>query len=166
VKLPEQYPAYGYILKSEGKKWYVHVAFKDKACTRPFAIFVNTNAREDNVVSFNALEKLEDLANAQGLNNGLVEEVKRKYAYQKNPVKICRMLGFLLRHNVRIYKIVMALDEVEEAHPGTFVYRIKKFLAQFVRSVDEPSICPNCNEKSLMFTEGCYLCTNCGHTRC
>ncbi len=166
VKLPEQYPAYGYILKSEGKKWYVHVAFKDKACTRPFAIFVNTNAREDNVVSFNALEKLEDLANAQGLNNGLVEEVKRKYAYQKNPVKICRMLGFLLRHNVRIYKIVMALDEVEEAHPGTFVYRIKKFLAQFVRSVDEPSVCPNCNEKSLMFTEGCYLCTNCGHTRC
>lgn len=29
VKLPEQYPAQGYILKSEGKKWYVHVAFKD-----------------------------------------------------------------------------------------------------------------------------------------
>jgi ribonucleoside-diphosphate reductase alpha chain len=112
------------------------------------------------------LDKLEELANSEGLNNGLVEEVKRKYAYQKNPVKICRMLGFLLRHNVRIYKVVKALDEVEAAHPGTFVYRIKKFLAQFVRNVDEPMVCPECNEKSLVFAEGCYLCKSCGHTRC
>lgn len=166
VKLPEQYPAHGYILRSEGKKWYVHVAFKDKACTRPFAIFVNTNNREDNVVTYNALEKMEEIARSKGLKTEHIEETQRKYAYQKNPVKICRMLGLLLRHNVDVYAIVKGFDELEGATPGTFVFRMKKFLAQFVKNIDEPQVCPDCKEKALVFAEGCFTCTQCGHSKC
>jgi len=166
VKLPEEYPAKGYVLRSEGKKWYLHVAFKDKACTKPFAVFVNTNAREDNVSTFNALENLSDLSKAEGLNGGMLEAVERKYAYQKNPVKICRMIGFLLRHNVDIYHIVRAMDDVIEAIPGTFVHRIKKFLCQFIEEIDITTLCPECSEKALIFKEGCYLCQNCGNTKC
>lgn len=165
VKLPEQYPAQGFILKSDGKKWYVHVAFKDKACTKPFAIFVNTNHREDNVLTFNALEMMEELAKHKGLKEEFIEEVKRKYAYQKNPVKICRMLGFLLRHNVDVYSIVMGLDDLE-ASPGTFVFRIKKFLAQFITKIKDPMLCPECKEKAIVFESGCFECKNCGHTKC
>ena len=166
VKLPEQYPAHGYILRSEGKKWYVHVAFKDKACTKPFAIFVNTNNREDNVVTYNALEKMEEIAHAKGLKVEHIEETQRKYAYQKNPVKICRMLGLLLRHNVDVYTIVKGFDELEGATPGTFVFRMKKFLAQFVKNISEPQICPNCGEKALVFSEGCFTCQQCAHSKC
>lgn len=165
IKLPEEYPAKGFILRSEGKKWYVHVAFKDKACTKPFAVFVNTNNREDNVLTFNALEKLEEIARFKGLRESFIEEVKRKYAYQKNPVKICRMLGLLLRHNVSVYTIVMGLDELE-AGPGSFIYRIKKFLGQFITKIHEPVLCPECGEKSIVFESGCFLCKNCGHTKC
>lgn len=165
VKLPEQYPAHGYILKSEGKKWYVHVAFKDKACTRPFAIFVNTNNREDNVVTFNALEKLEEIARSEGLKVEFIDEVKRKYAYQKNPVKICRMLGFLLRHNVEVLTIVMGFDDLG-ASPGTFVFRMKKFLSQFVTKIPDPTVCPECGEKSIVFESGCFGCKNCGYQKC
>jgi ribonucleoside-diphosphate reductase alpha chain len=166
VSLPEEYPARGYILRSEGKKWYLHVAFKDKSKTKPFAMFVNTNAREDNVPTFNALEKLEALALHKGLRKELVEQNKQKFAYQKNPVKICRTLGFLLRHNVDVYEIVKALDEVEEADVATFVFRIKKFLAQFVDRIDEPQKCPACGEYALVFQEGCFLCTACGSSKC
>ena len=167
VKLPEQYPAVGYILKSEGKKWYLHVCFKDKECTKPFAIFVNTNHKEDNTPTFNALEKLEDLAVYKGLKTEYIELTKQKYAYQKNPVKICRMLGLLLRHNVAVYDVVKALDGVDEAVVGTFVFRIKKFLAQFVQEDDiEVAVCPSCKEKALVFQEGCFLCNSCGHSKC
>jgi len=166
VKLPDKYPAFGYILRSEGKKWYVHVAFKDKALTKPFAVFVNTNSREDNISTFNTLDKLEELAEAKGLDAELIDGVKNKYSYQKNPVKICRMLGFLLRHNVDIVDIVKAMDSVEQATSGTFVYRLKKFLAQFITEIGDPVLCPNCNTKGLVFQEGCYLCQNCGYTKC
>lgn len=166
VSLPTEYPARGYILRSEGKKWYLHVAFKDKDKTKPFALFVNTNSREDNVSTFNALENLAELAKNVGLNGELLAEVQRKYGYQKNPVKICRMIGFLLRHNVDVFYIVKTLDGVEEATAGSFVHRIKKFLSQFIYEVNEPVLCPECNSKSLVFREGCYLCTQCMHTRC
>jgi len=166
VKLPEQYPAQGYVLRSEGKKWYLHVAFKDKACTRPFAVFVNTNNKEDNTVTYNALEKMEEIALSKGLNGSYIEETKRKYAYQKNPVKICRMIGLLLRHNVDVYDIIRGFDELAGATPGTFVFRMKKFLAQFVRSISEPEICPDCKEKALIFSQGCFSCQQCGHSKC
>jgi len=166
VKLPEQYPSLGYILRSEGKKWYVHVAFKDKRCTKPFAIFVNTNHGEDGVLTYAALEKMEEIAIAKGLKTEFIESTKRKYAYQKNPVKICRMLGFLLRHNVDVYTIIKGLDELEGATPGTFVHRIKKFLGQFVTSIKEAALCPECNEKAIVFESGCYICKNCGASKC
>lgn len=166
VSLPEEYPAKGYILKADGnRKWYLHVAFKDKACTRPFAVFVNTNNKEDNVVTFNALEKMESIALAKGLSSELVEGTKRKYAYQKNPVKICRMLGLLLRHNVDVFTIVKGFDELDVT-VGTFVFRMKKFLAQFVGEHDvQGMVCPECGEKSIRFYEGCYSCP-CGYSRC
>jgi len=167
VKLPDEYPAKGYILKTEGKKFYLHVCFKDKACTKPFAIFVNTNAREDNVSTFNALEKLEEIAIYKGLNKEFIEETKRKYSYQKNPVKICRMLGLLLRHNIDIFTIVKGLDELEGAGPATFVFRIKKFLSQFVGEHEiKGMVCPECGEKNIVFKEGCFQCMSCMYSRC
>jgi ribonucleoside-diphosphate reductase alpha chain len=165
VKLPEEYPAKGYILKSEGKKWYLHVAFKNKACTKPFALFVNTNNPEADVLTFNALDGLSELSKSVGLNGHLLEEVKKKSAYQKNPVKICRMVGFLLRHNVKVYDIVSTLDGVKEAIPGTFVHRIKKFLSQFVEDHTTGMRCPVCGEP-IVFQEGCFVCLQCGYSKC
>lgn len=165
VKLPSEYPAKGYILKSEGKKWYVHVAFKDKACTKPFAIFVNTNNKEDNVLTFNALERLEEVALSKKIKKEFIEETTRKYAYQKNPVKICRMLGLLLRHNVDVFTIVKSLYTLE-ATVGTFVFHITKFLSQFVGEHEVTGmVCPECGEKSIRFYEGCFSCP-CGYSRC
>ena len=168
VKLPDEYPSRGYILKSDGnRKWYIHVAFKNKACTRPFAIFVSTNNKEDNVVTFNTLDILEAIAINKGLRAEFIEETKRKCAYQKNPVKVCRMLGLLLRHNVPIHTIVEGLDAVEEAIPGTFIFRIKKFLAQFIQDYNISGMsCPVCGEKNMRFSEGCPLCLSCGHSKC
>jgi ribonucleoside-diphosphate reductase alpha chain len=166
VKLPEEYPAKGYILRGEGRKWYIHLAFKDKACKRPFAIFVNTNNREDNVLTFNALEKLEEIARFKGLKEEFIEETKRKYAYQKNPVKICRMLGLVLRHNIDILTIIKGLGELE-ATVGTFVFHITKFLSKFVDAHDvEGMSCPECGGKSIVFKEGCFQCSDCQYSRC
>ncbi len=59
----------------------------------------------------------------------------------------------------------MGLDELE-ASPGTFVFRIKKFLAQFITKITDPIMCPECGEKAIVFTSGCFDCKNCGHTKC
>jgi ribonucleoside-diphosphate reductase alpha chain len=76
------------------------------------------------------------------------------------------MLGLLLRHNVSIYTIVKGLDTIEEAIPGTFIHRMKKFLGQFITKISDPTMCPECGEKAIIFESGCHICKNCGHSKC
>lgn len=169
VSLPEEYPARGYILKSgdNGKKWYVHVSFKDKARTKPFALFVSTNSREDSVSTFNAMEKLEELALASGLNKDIVEDIKSKCSSQRNPVKIARYIGMCLRHNISVIDIIRALDDVEGSVPGTFIFRIKKFLGQFAEEHEVKGMkCPECGSSKIVFSEGCFSCSQCQHSKC
>jgi len=168
IKLPEEYPAKGYIIRAEKKKWYVHVAFKDEAKTKPFAIFVSTNDQSPTLITMNAIDKIKELAEVCGLGGEKFDDVERKFSGQKNSVKIARALGYLLRHNVPIYKIVKALDTVEDAHPGTFVFRIKKFLMQFIYEPVENLglVCPECGSKEVILQEGCTLCRNCGSSKC
>ncbi len=168
VKLPEEYPSKGYIIKAQKKKWYLFVAFKDKEMTKPFAIFVNTNDPSPTYITMDAIEKMKELATTVGLGGSKLSEVERKYSNQKNSVKIARMLGFLFRHNVPMLDIIMTLDRVEDAHPGTFVFRIKKFLGQFVTGpIENLGItCPECGGKNVIFQEGCTKCLDCGGSAC
>jgi ribonucleoside-diphosphate reductase alpha chain len=166
VELPSEYPARGYILKAEGKKWYLHVAFKDRGMTRPFAIFVSTNAKEPTAITLNALEVLESLSAQFGLPVDRLAEQREKYATQQNPVKIARVLGFLLRHNVPIADVVAALTAVE-CTAGSFVWRVRKFLSGFVPEAEMEKMLGRCKcGGELRMQEGCAVCSECGASKC
>jgi len=168
VKLPEEYPSMGYVIRAQKQKWYLHVAFKDRAKRKPFAIFVNTNNTSPTVITMSAIDEMKKLAIEVGLAEDKISEIEKKSVNQKNPVKIARMLGFLLRHNVQILDIIKALDRVEDAHPGTFVFRIKKFLGQFITEPVENLgiICSSCGSSDVILQEGCALCRACGSSKC
>ena len=164
VTLPEEYPSRGFIIKSEGKKWYLHVAFKDKAMEKPFAIFVHTNVREADINTYSALEKLILLARTEGIREELIEENEKKCAGASNVNKLCRTIGLLLRHNVSIPLIVKTL-ELLEVPVGSFVFRIKKFLMRFITEMENGKTCPLCGQK-MIFTEGCVKCSSCSYSEC
>lgn len=167
IKLPEEFPSKGYILRAENKKWYVNVAFKNEQMTKPFGLFVNTNDPSPTLITNSAIEALTKAARKHRLGGKKLEDVERKFSRQQNSVKIARMLGYLLRHNMPIIDIVSALDGVEDAHVGTFVFRIKKFLMQFITEpVNLGTICPECGSKDVVLQEGCSLCRGCGSSAC
>ena len=165
VSLPSEYPMKGYKIKSEGKKWYIHVAFKDKQCTKPFAIFVSTNNRESDINTYNAIEKLDDLAVKKGISLSVVEDNKQKSASQTNVIKICRIIGMLLRHNVQLIDIVKTLENVD-VPITSFVFRIKKFLMSFIEEIPSNGVkCPECGEP-VEYRDGCQSCTECFWSKC
>lgn len=168
IKLPEEYPSKGYILRAEKKKWYIHVAFKDEAKTKPFAIFVNTNDQSPSNITNKALIELSKVAKKYKLGGKKLTEVEKKYSRQPNSVKIARMLGYLFRHNVPMVPIVKALGQVDDANVGTFVFRIKKFLTQFITDPmnDLGLVCSECGSKDVVLQEGCSLCRSCGASAC
>lgn len=165
VSLPEEYPMQGFKIRSEGKKWYFHVAFKDLDMTRPFAIFVQTNNRELDVNTFNAIEILEELAVSEGIAASQIVNNRTKSAGQSNVNKIARTLGLLLRHNVKVSHIVEALDKVD-VPISSFIVRIKKFLMKYVQDLETSATpCPECGEK-VSYREGCITCPECGWSKC
>ena len=163
VTLPDEFPMRGFKIKSEGKKWYVSLAFKDKQKTMPFAIFVHTNNREGEIETFDAINRLEALALDEGVDVGIIDTNRKKMGSQTNVTKIARMLGLLLRHNISIIKIVDVLDSVN-APISSFIIRIKKLLMNYIE--DEDGIkCLECGGK-VKLVEGCLTCLDCGHSKC
>ena len=174
IKPPTEFPMMGYKVKSEGKKWYINVSFKDRHMKRPFAIFIKTNAKEGSIVTTNTVEFLEKLARKTKIKKKFIEENAEKSSHQTNVDKIVRTIGLLLRHNVKVQDIVETLDKVE-VPVSSFVFVIKKFLMKYVENGlvygDGNQKCPECSGK-IIYQEGCIQCGGaeesggCGWSKC
>jgi len=44
------------------------------------------------------------------------------------------------------------------------VRAIKKFVPD--GTVDEKNVCPECGKTSLVYKEGCLICSSCGYSKC
>jgi len=164
VDLPSEYPMKGRKIVSEGKKWYVSMSYKDKSMKRPFAIFVSTNHREPEVTTFGTIEALHELAEAEGIAIEHIEDNDKKCSGQNNVNKISRTISLLLRHNVKIEKIVKTLDTLD-IPISSLVYRLKKLLMEYVFTMTNGKKCPICDEK-MIFIEGCVKCSECSYSEC
>jgi len=165
VQLPSEYPMTGFKIVSEGRKWYISVAFKDKKMTKPFGIFVTTNHRENDVKTYSALSAMEQLATEAGILERIIEDNRKKYAGQTNINKLARTISLLLRHNVDIALIVKTLDALDDIPVFSFIYRIKKFLTKYITEMENGMSCPECGE-TLIYTEGCIKCSQCAYSKC
>lgn len=167
VKLPDSSPATMKTLRGDSKKWYLTVIWND-TMTRPFALFVQTNHHEKNVIALDAVDRLSALAVRKGIPQQFIDEVHLKIAGNDNASKIARMISLNLRHGVLIKNIVAELDKIEEAYVGSFLFTIKKFLSSFIKDGEkiEGVKCSECGGSNVVFQEGCSVCRDCGSSKC
>lgn len=165
VSLPMEYPMKGHIIRTDGKKWYFNIAFKDHNMTKPFAIFIQTNHRESETNTHNAIELLTDLAKSEKIPLEHIETNEVKMTPQNNVNKIARAIGLLLRHNVNIDKVVETLDKID-IPVATFIYTMKKFLLRYVKDGTKSKLtCPECSGV-IIYESGCLICMECGYSKC
>jgi len=166
VKLPSNGPAQLKILRAEGKKWYLFVVLHPDT-NKPIALFVYTNAHEKNILTYDALDKLFELAKMKNIPEKHIEDVKRKIGGDNNSTKIARTIGLLLRHGVSCQSIVNQLEKVE-APVGTFIFQIKKFLTSYIKNGEKikGEICDVCKQETIIYSEGCKKCQSCGTSKC
>ena len=169
-KLPDEYYSKGYILRDNGKKkWYITLAFVDKNHERPYAMFVNTNVHEGKEVTDNFIKSMEKLLIDKGIDSNLVNEQITKYSSQRNTTKIARIIGMALRHNLNIIDIVEVLDEYD-VELSSFIFHIKKLLSKFIKDgtsvKKEKCSNPSCKRATIVYQDGCKMCTTCGWSAC
>lgn len=168
VKMPDSSMAVMKTLRAEGRKWYLTVVYHEDNTKRPFALFVKTNAHEKTIVADEAVELLLKLARKKKIPKRHIDDQLGKIAADTNSSKVTRLISLLLRHGVLIKNIVATLDKVEEAYVGTFVFQVKKFLSSYIKDGEEveDETCMECGSTSVVFSEGCKKCTNCGSSKC
>ena len=44
------------------------------------------------------------------------------------------------------------------------VRALKKYIVDGTKA--KGKVCPNCGQETLIFQEGCLICTNCGNSKC
>lgn len=166
VKLPTDAPARMKTLQSESKKWYLTVVFHEDT-QKPFALFVRTNHKEKNAQTFDAMERLAELARRKGILEEHIARTIEKCDSESNVDKLARMISLCLRHGIAIKNIVATLDAMDSIIVGSFLFQIKKFLSQYIKSgeVVENEKCPSCGG-TLVFSEGCMTCRDCGYSKC
>lgn len=166
VKLPTSAPAVMKTIRAENRKWYLTVVYHEDNPNRPFALFVKTNAHEKNVYSKQATEILLKLARDKGIPEHHVVDVENKLVADSNSSKITRLISFCLRHGVLIRNIIHALEQVDDAYVGSFVFQIRKFLSTYIRDGERTE--ENCLEcgGDVIFSEGCRMCSSCGSSKC
>jgi len=168
IRLPNQYHSKGYIRRDQNKKkWYIHIAFADSSCLKPFALFVSTNSKETTEVADALIETIETLCQSKGISQELVEALKVRCAGQSNTVKIARAIGLALRHNISIKDIVETLEKFDEEF-SSFVYHITKLLSQFIKDGTKAigETCPECKQDTIIYYEGCKQCKQCNWSKC
>lgn len=166
-KIPSQSPATMNTIRAEGKKWYVTVVMAEEK-QRPVAFFVHTNNHEKTATTNDAVERLIDLAKDKGIPQKWIDSTLEKIEKDNNVTKVARCISLNLRHGVLIKNVVAALDNVEGAYVGTFVFQIKKYLMSWIKDGEkvENGKCPECGSSNFIYSEGCIKCGDCGYSKC
>lgn len=99
--------------------------------------------------------------------NVIIEGLSR--SFDKEYWNYAKMISGVLRHGMPLPYVVdlvssLNLDEDTLTTWKNGVTRvIKKFIPDGTKSDNK---CPNCEQDSLVFQEGCLTCSNCGHAKC
>ncbi len=166
IKLPDDAPARMKILRGDGKKWYLTVVYQPNT-ESPFALFAHTNSKEKNATTNNAVDLLVQLAYNKCIAQKHIESTLEKCKADSNVGKLTRTISLLLRHGVSIKNIVKSLEDVDNVFVGSFLFQVRKFLSQYIRDGEkvEGEVCKECGG-TLVYSEGCLSCKDCGWSKC
>ncbi len=81
-----------------------------------------------------------------------------------------KLISGMLRHGMPILALlnVVANLNLDDESLNTWKNGVVRALAKYIPDGTQPAdnICPDCNNPTLVYEEGCLNCKSCGHTKC
>ncbi|MDH5475161.1 MAG: adenosylcobalamin-dependent ribonucleoside-diphosphate reductase [Cyclobacteriaceae bacterium] len=91
-------------------------------------------------------------------------------AFDKEYWNYAKMISAMLRHEVSIDKVVHLINNLHlnDESLNTWKNGVVRVLSKYIPNGTMPrnNTCPDCNQESLVYEEGCLNCKNCGHSKC
>ena len=104
-------------------------------------------------------------------NNGdqlVIKDIVRMFD-NPNHSAFTRTISLALRHGAHIQYVVEQLQKDREADMFSFAKVVARVLKKYIANGTKASThtCENCStDGSLVYQEGCVMCTSCGHGKC
>jgi ribonucleoside-diphosphate reductase alpha chain len=81
-----------------------------------------------------------------------------------------KLISGVLRYGMPIVQVIKMVDtlQLDSESINTWKMGVERALKKYIPSGTAASgrVCPNCGQESLVYQEGCLVCTNCGASRC
>jgi len=80
-----------------------------------------------------------------------------------------RLLSLSLRHGAPINYVVEQMQKEQDSDMFSFARSISRVLKQYVPDGTKATgqkTCPECNSTSLIYQDGCVICSDCGNSKC
>jgi len=91
-------------------------------------------------------------------------------AFDKEFWNYAKLISGILRHGMPIPFVVDLVNNLhfENDTINTWKAGIVRAIKKFVPdgTVDEKNVCPECGKTSLVYKEGCLICSSCGYSKC
>ena len=90
--------------------------------------------------------------------------------FNKEYWNYAKLISGILRHGMPINYVIQLVQNltVDEENINTWkngiVRALKKYIPDGMKLVGK--VCPECGQNTLIYQDGCMLCTNCGHSKC
>ena len=81
-----------------------------------------------------------------------------------------KLISGVLRYRMPIAQVLKLVGslELDNQSINTWKVGVERALKKYLPNGEKASgqTCPNCGQESLVYQEGCFICTNCGTSRC
>ena len=180
MKRPTELEADVVRFQNNKEKWIAFVGLDDDG--KPYEIFTGLADEDEGIFCPKSVNKGKIIKNVD-------PDGRKRYDFQftnKRGYKVtieglsekfnpeywnyAKLISGVLRYGMPIDQVLKLVDglQLNSENINTWkngvVRALKKYVPDGTKAGDQE--CPHCHEKTLVYQEGCLLCTNCGHSKC
>lgn len=161
------------------EKWVAFVGLLDGY---PYEIFTGVLDDEDGIALPKTVVKGHIIKNTDDAGNRRYDfqfENRRGYKttieglsekFNKEYWNYAKLISGVLRYRMPLTNVIKLVGslQLESESINTWKNGVERALKKYVQDGTKATgqRCPNCGEETLVYQEGCLICTNCGHSRC
>ena len=161
------------------EKWVAFVGLLDG---RPYEIFTGLQDDEEGIVLPKSVTKgriIKQIAADGTKRYDFQFENKRGYkttveglSEKFNPEywNYAKLLSSVLRYRMPLDHVIRLVDQLQlnSESINTWKNGVERALKKYITdgTAAKGQTCPNCGQETLVYQEGCLICTNCGASRC
>lgn len=90
--------------------------------------------------------------------------------FNKEYWNYAKLISGVLRYRMPLTNVIRLVGslQLENESINTWKNGVERALKKYVQDGTKATgqTCPNCGHETLVYQEGCLICTNCGHSRC